>query len=240
MSTLIMVRHGQASFGDADYDKLSELGIEQSSTLGKYWAERGQNFDAVFSGVQVRQKHTLEEVRDAYNAAKLDFPEPVLMEAFNEYDFKGIMMHYFPKLLETDKNLQEIVKSSAGIEGNSAEGRKAFQRAYAIIMEYWLGGKIDIDEVESWERFRDRVIAGIKKVVAEYKSGKTVVVFTSGGAISVALQYALQMPDKIALNLGWVVKNGSITEFMYSGDMFTLAGFNMTPHFDEDSLVTYR
>jgi len=42
MGTLYLVRHGQASFGAADYDNLSELGHKQSARLGEYWRERRQ------------------------------------------------------------------------------------------------------------------------------------------------------------------------------------------------------
>ena len=44
MGTLYLVRHGQASFGAADYDNLSELGHRQAVRLGEYWRERGMKF----------------------------------------------------------------------------------------------------------------------------------------------------------------------------------------------------
>ena len=46
MGTLYLVRHGQASFGAADYDQLSELGRRQSVRLGEYFANKGLTFDA--------------------------------------------------------------------------------------------------------------------------------------------------------------------------------------------------
>ena len=46
MAELVLVRHGQASFGAADYDKLSDLGWRQSRWLGEYFAERGITFPA--------------------------------------------------------------------------------------------------------------------------------------------------------------------------------------------------
>jgi broad specificity phosphatase PhoE len=35
MGTLHLVRHGQASFGAADYDQLSDLGARQCRELGR-------------------------------------------------------------------------------------------------------------------------------------------------------------------------------------------------------------
>ena len=40
MSSVILVRHGQASFGKADYDQLSDLGYEQARHLGRVLRER--------------------------------------------------------------------------------------------------------------------------------------------------------------------------------------------------------
>ena len=50
MGTLHLVRHGQASFGSDDYDRLSDLGVRQCRRLGEYWAARGQRFSAVLRG----------------------------------------------------------------------------------------------------------------------------------------------------------------------------------------------
>ncbi len=38
MSSLFLVRHGQASFLERNYDKLSAKGEEQARILGRYWA----------------------------------------------------------------------------------------------------------------------------------------------------------------------------------------------------------
>ena len=37
MGTIHLVRHGQASWGAADYDELSALGRDQSDALGTSW-----------------------------------------------------------------------------------------------------------------------------------------------------------------------------------------------------------
>ncbi|MGK0529545.1 MAG: broad specificity phosphatase PhoE, partial [Alteromonadales bacterium] len=50
MTDIYLVRHGQASFGKANYDKLSELGGQQAIWLGDYFKHRNVEFDAVFSG----------------------------------------------------------------------------------------------------------------------------------------------------------------------------------------------
>ena len=58
MGNLYLVRHGQASFGEDDYDKLSALGHKQSVRLGEYFAARGVTFDAVITGTLRRHAET--------------------------------------------------------------------------------------------------------------------------------------------------------------------------------------
>ena len=41
MSTLYLIRHGQASYGEADYDRLSPRGIEQARAIGRWAASVG-------------------------------------------------------------------------------------------------------------------------------------------------------------------------------------------------------
>jgi broad specificity phosphatase PhoE len=235
-----MVRHGQASFGEVDYDKLSEMGVTQSVLLGEYWLRRGQRFDALFTGAQKRQIDTLLALREVYQKAGRDLPEPVVNEAFNEYDASGMLANFLPILLEEKPDLEETVNRALNTEGDTTIRRKAFQDILTIVMNRWIAGEIDQKSVESWERFTRRVTRGVEEIVAAYPAGKTVAVFTSGGPISAVMQHTLETSDRIALALGWVVKNASINEFKYTGDLFSMTGFNMTPHFEEDIYETYR
>ena len=61
--TLLLVRHGQASFGAADYDQLSDRGVEQSRRLGQWLVDGGlkagervivEGLQKVRPGMQVR------------------------------------------------------------------------------------------------------------------------------------------------------------------------------------------
>ena len=59
MPTLYLIRHGQASFGADNYDKLSAIGHEQSEVLGAWFAAEGIFPDLVAHGSLTRQKETL-------------------------------------------------------------------------------------------------------------------------------------------------------------------------------------
>ena len=56
MTTILLARHGQASFGQANYDKLSELGGTQAQMLGQHYAHTQRRVDAIFTGNLVRQQ----------------------------------------------------------------------------------------------------------------------------------------------------------------------------------------
>ena len=60
MGILYLVRHGQASFGEADYDRLSPLGHRQCVKLGEYFRAKGITaFDSVFTGTLKRHAQSL-------------------------------------------------------------------------------------------------------------------------------------------------------------------------------------
>ena len=44
----------------------------------------------------------------------------------------------------------------------------------------------------------------------------------------------------LTLELAWMVRNAAWSEFVFSGDRFTLSTFNAFPHLDEPRLLTYR
>jgi hypothetical protein len=56
----------------------------------------------------------------------------------------------------------------------------------------------------------------------------------------VSLQLALGCADRTAFDLGWRLRNASITDFVFSGQRLTLEGFNAYPHLEDTSLWTYR
>ena len=65
MGTLYLVRHGQASFGAANYDQLSELGQRQCAQLGAWMQARGKVFEGALRGTLARQRQSLEAMATA-------------------------------------------------------------------------------------------------------------------------------------------------------------------------------
>jgi hypothetical protein len=66
------------------------------------------------------------------------------------------------------------------------------------------------------------------------------VVFTSAGTIGAAMRQALHLSAEDTLQVTWMSRNASFTEFLASGERFTLSAFNAHPHLNGDGLLTYR
>ncbi len=87
MAQLYLVRHGQASFGAADYDKLSDIGHKQSLLLGQYFAQRDIAFDSVVTGDMRRHKETAAGIQKGSERAI-----PVVIDSgWNEFDFNAVV-----------------------------------------------------------------------------------------------------------------------------------------------------
>ena len=62
MANLLVIRHGQASFGAENYDQLSPLGQRQADLTGEFLAQMGVKFSAAYSGDLSRQRETGQRV----------------------------------------------------------------------------------------------------------------------------------------------------------------------------------
>ena len=60
MASLYLIRHGQASFGSANYDQLSPLGQRQADVSGRFFADTTLHFAQAVSGDLSRQRETGE------------------------------------------------------------------------------------------------------------------------------------------------------------------------------------
>lgn len=236
MSTLYLIRHGQASFGTDHYDRLSDTGFVQSDLLARYLLNIDQNFDTVYAGEMKRQIDTAEKVLSRYREAGRAVPALQILPEFNEYDSKGIL-----KAL-----VRDIARDDPGMEVDMAhfyKDKKAFQRIFEKVILRWITGGKEIPGVTSWQDFRERVARGMSKVMAENGRGKTVLVFTSGGPISAAFQMATGISDAGTLRVVWHIINTSVSTFVYNAEQISLTSFNNRAHLDlekDSSLVTYR
>ncbi|HPB83260.1 MAG TPA: phosphoglycerate mutase family protein, partial [Spirochaetota bacterium] len=85
MSDLLVIRHGQASFGKGNYDRLSETGEAQAVVAAEWLHGNGWRFDAVISGTLERQRRTAEIIRNVYAEKGAELPELEILPGFDEH-----------------------------------------------------------------------------------------------------------------------------------------------------------
>jgi broad specificity phosphatase PhoE len=239
MSRLFLVRHGQASFLESNYDKLSALGEEQSRILGRYWAGLKVHFDQVYSGPRVRQRETARIVGSTFQAAGLTWPEPAVLEAFDEFQAERVIERSLPGLLETDAGIRGMHVAFKNA-GTRPEQFKTFQRLFEAVIGRWAGGELPLEGIEPWPDFVQRVQSGLAHLAANGNRGRQVAIFSSGGPVGVAMQRALDLSTEATLKAAWMVRNCAYSEFLFASGRFTLSSYNATPHFTSPEMLTHR
>jgi broad specificity phosphatase PhoE len=239
MGVLYLVRHAQASFLEPNYDKLSALGETQARVLGEYWAQRKITFDRVGVGPCARQRNTVKFVSAAYDQAGLNFPEPQNLVEFDEYQGEAVLRGSLPELLEKDPGIRELHTVFQSSTTNAAK-RVAFQKLFEAVIGDWVRGTFRLEGVETWLQFCARVNFGLDKFLASETRGERVAIFTSGGPIAVASQRALRLSPESTMQMTWMSRNSSWSEFLYSAERFTLSSFNIHEHIADPAMRTYR
>jgi broad specificity phosphatase PhoE len=222
MGQVLLVRHGQASWGADDYDVLSGTGWEQSRLLGRALAARGVTPTMVVHGTMRRHRETAEAAAEA-----LDSPVPVVDPGWDEFDHLG-MLAALPAPVE-----------------DRALSRAEFQSWFEAATDRWTGGEHD-DYEESFDTFSARVSEALRRTAEAAGSG-TALVLTSGGPMSWAtaslLGAELDQPGRVRLwrRLNPVCVNSGVTKVVTGSRGLTLVSFNEHTHLENTpDLLTYR
>jgi broad specificity phosphatase PhoE len=239
MGTLLLVRHAQASFLEDNYDELSRLGEAQARLLGEYWAQRNIVFARACVGSCVRQRDTLKIVGDAYTKAGLEFPEPLVLPEFDEYQGEAVLKRSLPQLLERGPRIRDLHAIFQSATDNAGK-RASFQKLFEAVVGEWVRGAVSLQGVETWLEFCSRVNSGLTKFLSAGGHGERVAIFTSGGPIAVAMQRALRLSPESTLQVSWMSRNSSWSEFLYSAERFTLSSFNVHAHLGDPAMLTHR
>ena len=218
MGIILLVRHGQASFGADDYDVLSETGHEQGRVLGRWLAEQGTvPVTAVHGGLR-RQRETWE-------AMGFDGVEASVDPAWDEFDHLAVLAHY---------------AAATGADVDHGADRKLFQRVFEESTEHWAAGHEGYPD--PYADFVDRTRDALARATS---AAGPVVAVTSGGVIA-AIAALLVAPDLEPAELGpiWarfntVLANSSVTRVIVGSTGQRLLTYNEHTHLSRD-LLTYR
>jgi broad specificity phosphatase PhoE len=142
-------------------------------------------------------------------------------------------------LLESNAKIRDLYAAFQASPDLTIQ-RKTFQKLYEVVIHDWVAGSICPPDVETWVEFCSRVNSGLTKVLSASGHGERVAVFTSGGPIAIAVQRALQLSAENTLQVSWMSRNSSWSEFLYSPERFTMSTFNSHAHITDSATLTYR
>jgi len=236
MGRLTVVRHGQASFFQEDYDNLTDLGREQARELGAYWVRLGVLWDSAYMGPKRRHRQTLEAVADMYRQAGLPFPEPRYLPEFDEHQGPGVVK----RLLADDGEACGTVNIlPAKVKAGGKHAVNEYFLKFQQITRAWVRCELEAPGFESWQTFRGRIEQGLTKITTDCERGSSVVAFTSGGPVAAAVGRALNLDDERVLEMSWIVRNAALAEFRFSREEVSLISFNALPHFSRAEVHTF-
>lgn len=218
MGTLTLVRHGQASFGAADYDRLSDLGTRQCHRLGTYFAQRGRRFQAVMRGSLRRHEQSLDALLQGLGEARDDLQ---VFPGLNEYDSAAVLRAIHPEPL------------------GPARTPEAYREHFRLLrrgLAAWMAGRV---QPEGMPRYTD-FVAGITDVLDRVRGlDGDVLLVSSGGPIATAVGQVLGMPPEGTIELNMRIRNSAITEFAFNPKRHALHSFNHLPHLDGDEFADW-
>ncbi len=221
MGVVLLVRHGQASLGAADYDRLSDAGWRQARILGARLAGADLAIDRVVSGGMVRQRDTAGEVLAALGLASSSL---VVDERLDEYDHVGVM----------ERHPSKVSFATASADG---EAGRELQSALEEAIARWMSGG-EQGYAESHDAFIGRVLAAAGDLIAA--PGATVAV-TSGGVIAAFCVRTLGLPVSRWPGMARLLVNTGITKVISGRSGTNLVTINDHAHLETDrALITYR
>lgn len=237
MPVILLIRHGQASFGKPDYDKLSPIGHEQAGVLGRSLQRRIPAAHLVVRGEMRRHRETAEGCLRAMGAHEPASPYPAtprVVSGFNEFDARDMIRRHDPLGLSRLMTAAKILKDR--------QARVHFEALFAEAMRRWTSGKHDGDYEEPWHVFAGRCNDAVDRLAKELEHGETAIVFTSAGPISAVAQRCLGLDGEQVQRLSQTLVNAGTTKLVVGQKGPQLSTLNEHAIFEPDAhrLLTYR
>jgi|ERR1017187_9552970 broad specificity phosphatase PhoE len=237
MSKIILIRHGQASYGAANYDNLSDKGIEQSKALGEYFVKQKIKLDKIYVGKLKRHLQTYEAFSSTFADNKIQLPKPVFLQEFNEHHGNETLKLAFDDFIKQYAHAKILADE---IKENPKQQRRNSLLIFEMFFKEFTSGRFTFEHesVQSWVDFRIQTKKGIEIIKKEIASSETVGVFTSGGTKSSIIGDVLGVNEEQIANFNLVMKNTSFSQMLFSKNNLNLLTLNETPHLT-DELITF-
>jgi len=203
---IYFIRHSQASFGQMQYDQLSELGKKQALLL----KDQPELRDAgqIVTGTLKRQIQT----------AELVFPHKEFesITDWNELDYKDIIANFDKDFENFDKAVEKLKQKKNAMS--------IFNEIYISSLQKWMKYEDNNSYKENYSSFHHRVKTALDHVLSLPHDQNIVV--TSGGIIAEILKIILGTDALKSIDLMVTIKNASITSLNYMNGSFRLNYFN--------------
>jgi len=214
MGTLYLVRHGQASFGADDYDRLSDLGRRQCVRLGEWFRRRGVVFEAALVGTLRRQIESLQAIDEGLGSRPPI--EPLSWPGLNEYDSVAVIRTVHAGPLAKPTNGEEV--------------RQHF-RLLRDGLGRWMAGAVQPEGMPTYAAFAAGVAGALEHVRTRHTGD--VLLVASGGPISTAVGQVLDLAPEATIELNLRIRNSAVTEFTFHPKRHHLLTYNTLPHLDD-------
>ncbi|GAA1891110.1 histidine phosphatase family protein [Paeniglutamicibacter psychrophenolicus] len=217
VSVLYLIRHGQASFGTDDYDRLSPRGLDQSQVLGTHLLRAGATPARVVAGDMKRQRQTAQGIIDAADWSNNLEIDP----GWDEF------------------NATEVIDAYPEGDPNAKSDSRAFQRLLEKSSARWASGEHDADYRETFTAFTRRIDEALDRSIADLGSGKSAVVVSSSGVVAWVATRLLNGGFDQWLALNRVTVNSGVTKIVFGASGKTMVTYNEHGHLPH-SWITYR
>ncbi len=223
MPSIYLIRHGQASFGKDNYDKLSELGEEQARVLGQTLSQRLSGFDLVCSGTLHRHAQTAAGTLAAFDDTPA-YSDIQQFTGWNEYDHQELLARLRPEFA-TAKSMMAFVR-------DQENPKQVFEDSFNAAIQRWVQGQHNDQYSETWPQFIERVHGALKETIRLSQGKKNVAVFTSGGPISLVCQHLMGVPPENIMKLNWTLLNCGVSKLVATSSRVFLSSLNEHTHFE--------
>ncbi|WP_435311520.1 histidine phosphatase family protein [Primorskyibacter sedentarius] len=208
MSHVILIRHGQANTTARDegsYDRLSELGWQQSRWLGEHLRAAGDRFARCYTGTLTRHIETCEGIAPDSAA------DPIRDPRLNELEYFTMAQ------LFAEQHGQPVPLD-----------REGFIHHLPQLFGAWKDGLLK-GAPESFDGFENRVGEALHEIAQG--DGRAIVV-TSGGLIGMAMRVTMRLDMAAYAHACLAIKNTSLHGWQPLATGLALTQFNATPHLE--------
>lgn len=206
MGEITFVRHGQASFGTANYDRLSDLGHVQAQWLGEHLNATSHGFDRVVSGTLRRHRETLSGIRQHFGVEDV-----IEDDRLNEMAY-----HHMESAFRADNPMPD------------PETGPEMEALFSKVLRAWEGDAIE-HTGESFAAFQSRILAAIDEHSIE---GSSTLFISSGGPKGILLRHVLGFDISALTEMILKTYNASYTTLEVQSGGYRLQQFNAIPHLE--------